>query len=194
MYNTRPLRNLWSNLRSAIRDFKYEVSEGGVLFPRQQIFAEGIFEHDVNGLDMRRDKNIVVNEQLTNILDVVYHGTAAIATWYVALFINNVTPAATWTAANWIGTADEFTNYDEAARPAFVEAAAASQSITNSASKAAFTIATGGGSIWGAVLASASAKDATTGVLSNGSKFTAQRVLLAADVLNVGWTLTLTSS
>lgn len=184
---------------TALRNHQYEVSDAGIHFPKQNAIAFGRYTHDVNGLDVREDDNIVVTEGLTHMLDVVLHGTTAVATWYFGLFSANVTPVSTWTAANFTANATEIVSgtegYSEATRQAFVEAAAAAGSINNTASKAAFTIATATSiTVWGAGLLSSNVKGGTTGTLMSAAKFSAARTLYDTDVFNLGYTLTLTSS
>jgi hypothetical protein len=105
-------------------------------------------------------KNLVTNQGLQHILDVLFTGTgeSQVDPWYVGLLAASPTPAAGDTLAG----ISEFTDYDEAARQAYVDVRS-SQSVTNSASKAAFTIDTNSSSIGGAFLASAST--GTSGVL-----------------------------
>lgn len=184
---------------AALRNHKYEVSEAGIHFPKQGVIAAGVYSHSVNGMDEREDSNIVVTEGLTHMLDVVLHGVTALPTWYFGLFSANVTPVNTWTAANFTANATEITSgtegYSEATRQAFVEAAASAGSINNTASKAAFTIATATSiTVWGAGLLSSNVKGGTTGTLMSAAKFSAARTLYATDVFNLGYTLTLTSS
>lgn len=184
---------------AALRNHHYEVSEAGIHFPKQRAFASGVYTHNVNGLDERADGNIVVTEGLNHMLDVVLHGTTAVATWYFGLFSANVTPAATWTAANFTANSTEITSntegYSETTRQAFVEAAASAGSTNNTASKAAFTIATATSiTIWGAGLLSSNVKGGTTGTLLSSAKFSASRTVYNTDVFNLGYTITLTSS
>ena len=185
-------------LRS-LQNNKYEVTESGLYMPEQKAMVAGVYVHDVNGQDERIDPNLIVTEGLNHILDVVLHGTAANGTWYLGLFSGNVTPQATWTAANFTANATEITSntegYSESTRQAFVEAAASAGSINNTANKAAFTIATASSvTVWGAALLSSNVKGGTSGVLMSASKFSASRTLYDTDVLNVGYTITLTSS
>jgi len=115
----------------------------------------GVFEVECFGPDGKlkwKDtaKNIVTNEGLDHILDVVLHGTTAVSPWYVGLK-NTGTPAAGDTLASH-GTWTENTNYT-GDRKEYVEAAASSQSVTNSASKASFSISVDSQTISGAFLA-----------------------------------------
>jgi hypothetical protein len=188
-----------AEFRRALTNHQYEVSETGIFFPKQKVTVSGVYTHDVNGLDERSSANIVVTEGLNHMLDTVLHDGTKVATWYVKLFSANTTPLATWTAANFTANATEITSntegYSETTAPAYVEAAASAGSITNTASKAAFTIATATSvSVWGAALSSVSTKGGTTGTLMSASKFAAVRTLYNTDVFNVGYSLTLSST
>lgn len=191
----------------ALRNHHYEISEGGIHFPKMGVMASGQYVHDVNGQDERTDTNIVTSEGLAHMLDVALHDATKTATWYFRLFSANTTPLYSWTGANFTANATEITSgtegYSESTGQAFVEAAAvaaggastASASITNSASKAAFTIVTASTlSVWGAGLLSVSTKGGTTGVLLSASKFTAVRTLQNTDIFNLGYTLQLSST
>ena len=195
----RDLQKHSREFAAALRNHQYEVSDAGIHFPKQKAVASGVYVHDVNGTDQREDSNIVVTEGLTHILDVVLHGTTAVGTWYFGLFSANVSPVNTWTAANFTANSTELVSntegYSETVRQTFVEAAAAAGSINNTASKAAFTIATATSvTVWGAGLLSSNAKGGTTGTLMSAAKFSAARTLYATDVFNLGYTLSLTSS
>lgn len=184
---------------AALRNHQYEVSESGIHFPKQHVMVRGVYEHDVNGMDMRHDDNLVVTEGLTHMLGVTLNQVTPIPTWYFGLFSANVTPVSTWTAANFTANATEITSntegYSETTRQAFVEAPAAAASINNTASKAAFTIATATSiTVWGAGLLSLNTKGGVTGTLMSAAKFSAARTLYNTDVFNLGYTLTLTST
>lgn len=184
---------------AALRNHQYEVSDAGIHFPKQSVMVQGVYEHDVNGLDARTDSNLVVTEGLNNLLGVALNGIVATPTWFFGLFSANVTPVATWTAANFTANSTEITSntegYSQTVRQTFVEAAAAAGSINNTASKAAFTIATATSiTVWGAGLLSLNTKGGTTGILMSAAKFTAARTLFNTDIFNLGYTLTLTST
>ena len=110
-------------------------------------------------------KNIVTNEGLDAILNIMLHAATQITTWYVAIFEDDHTPAAGNTYA--VPGYTESTAYDEATRPEYEEAAASSQSITNSANKATFTIdATK--TIYGAALVGGGTEASTKGNTDGG--------------------------
>ncbi len=122
----------------------------------------------------------------------MFHGVAAIATWYIAIFETDTTPVAGTTYATPVYT--ECTAYAEATREEFVEAAASSKSITNSASKAEFTM-NATKTIYGASLVSDNTKGDTAvggACMYCASKFAVSKPVESADVLKV--TVTLTSS
>lgn len=183
----------YSLLRREIVNRRYELTDDGrILLPRAKILLGGVFEHEVirdgKSLGVYRDRNIVVNEGLNHILGAVFNAATQITAWYVGIFEGNYTPLATDTAANITANSTECTAYDEATRVAWVEAAPSGQSITNSASKATFTM-NATKTVYGAFLVSASAKSATTGTLVAASKFAAARSVVDNDSLLLTYTL-----
>lgn len=152
------------------------------------------FELVRNGevIDRWSEHNIVVNEGLNHILDVEFHGATQISTWYIGVFEGNYTPVATVTAATITAASTECTAYDETTRVAYDEAAASSQSITNSASKATFTF-NATKTIYGAFLVSASAKSATSGTLFSAARFSSSKAVVDDDQLLVTYTLSASS-
>lgn len=172
-------------------------TEGGILLPDSKLRVGGVFhlEHVRDGeiIDAWDEPNLVVNEGLNALLNIMFGGSTQITTWYVGLFEGNYTPVATVTAANITAASTECITYDETTRPAYTEAAASSQSMTNSASKATFTF-NATKTIYGAFLVSASAKSATTGTLFSAARFSSSKAVVAADQLLVTYTLTAASS
>ncbi len=135
--------------------------------------------------------NIVTNEGLDRILDVMFHAATAITTWYCGLVETDTSEAAGMTYDVPVFT--ESTAYDEATRPEYEEASSSSQSITNAANKAVFTIdATK--TMYGAALFSVNTKgDHTQGannVLYCYAKFGASRGVIDNDVVNLTYAVT----
>ena len=152
------------------------------------------FEHYRDGvlIDKWDTKNIVVDQGINYILDSALSGGTPITSYFLGIFKNNYTPVAADTAALFpgAGVANEATTeYDEATRPAWVEAGVSAKVITNSASPAVFTANTSV-TIYGAFLVSVSTKGGTTGTLIAASKFTSSRALIDNDILNVTYTIT----
>lgn len=147
-------------------------------------------------IDTWDQDNLVVNEGLDYTLAVSFDGaTASLANWYVALFTGNYTPLSTDTAANIAGNSTETTTqYSEATRPAWVEAGVTSQTIGNTANPAVFTFTTASTLVYGSFLVSDSVKGGTSGILAAAARFTSVRTMLASDVLNVSYSLSVSST
>ena len=163
----------------------------------QRFLAESVWdvEHWRDGkmLSLTRDHNICTDEGLDALLDIMFHGSTQITTWYVAIFESDTTPAAGTTYAVPVYT--ESTAYAEAARQAYVEAAASSKVITNSASKATFTM-NATKTIYGASLVGGgtdptdNTDTAGGGTLYCAAKFSAAKSVESGDVLKVTVTIT----
>jgi hypothetical protein len=158
---------------------------GGV-FTFQQI-------RDGKVIDEWEEKNLVVNEGLNHLLDATLHGATQEASWFIGIFEGNYTPVTTDNASNIAINATESTAYTETTRPAWTEAAAAGQSITNSANKATFTI-NATKTIYGAFLISDSTKSGTVGKLFAASKFSVSRSVVTDDQLLVTYTVSAATS
>jgi hypothetical protein len=85
----------------------------------------------------------------------------------------------------------ESTAYSESVRQTLTLGTPSAGSVSNTASKATFTI-NATATIGGAFMASNSTKSGTTGTLYGGGAFSANRSLFSSDVLTV--TVTLTAS
>jgi hypothetical protein len=172
-------------------------TDGGVLMPQSGLLVGGVWhgQHIRDGkvIDEWEDHNLVVDEGLNHVLDVVLHGSTQVSTWYIGVFEGNYTPVSTVTAATITSASTECTAYDESTRVAYVEAAASAKVTTNSANKATFTF-NATKTIYGAFLASASAKSATTGTLLSAARFGSSKSVVDDDQLLLTYTFTAASS
>ena len=152
-------------------------------------------EHIRDGvvLDVEEIHNLVPDQGLDYILNAALRGTTPITAWYVALFEGNYTPTSGITASTFPATATECTTYDEATRVVWTSAAASGGIITNSASKAVFTI-NATKTVYGVAMSSVAAKSDTGGVLTSVARFASAKNVVDNDILNVTSTLTLTSA
>lgn len=154
------------------------------------------FDKDGNLKWVAESKNLVVNVGLQYMAGVALTSTTQITSWYVGLYgaaaSNNPAASDTMSShAGWI----ENTTYSEATRPAATFAAATNANpsvVTNTASKAAFTI-NGTTTIGGAFLTSNNTKGGTTGTLFSAADFSApgDRSVVNGDILNVTYTFSL---
>lgn len=186
--------NLHPALINELRARRFErAGASGLYLPSSKVFVKGLW-----GSAVRRggrlvqpwqfDENIVVNEGLNHILNVEFHATAQITTWYIAIFEGNYTPVAGDTAANIAANSTESTAYTQANRVEWVEGAAAAQSITNPSASQFDINATK--TIFGAFLVSSNVKSGVTGTLFAASRFAASRLVQNNDDLLVTYTLT----
>lgn len=140
-------------------------------------------------LSKTRDRNLVTTQGLNALLDIMFHGSTQINPWYIGITKTAATtPAATMTYATPVFT--EATEYSEANRQEYNEAAASSKSITNSANKATFTSnATvdffGGFLCGGGSAASTKADTAGGGTLFCFANFSSTKSTTSGDVLKV---------
>ena len=166
----------------------------------QKLKVAGFFtyEHVRDGevIDTWQEPNLVVDEGINYALDASFSGGTPITTWYVGVYKNNYTPIAGNVASTFAGAGianEANAEYDEATRPTWTEAGVSAKTVTNSASPAVFTFNTTV-TIYGAFLISNNTKGGLTGTLAAASKFASSRAMLAADVLNVTYTITGTST
>ena len=154
------------------------------------IFHVTIKDKDGNIKYTEDFSNKVTETGMNGILDVYLRNQAATATWYVGIFENNYTPVETATSAD-IGTnITECTSYAEAVRQTYVPAAAATKSITNSASRAVFSI-NATKTLYGMFLSDTSTKSANTGTLFSVGQFSTSASVSSGDTIEVTYTLTL---
>ncbi len=142
--------------------------------------------------------NIVTTDGLNHILDVVMGAQAKSTTWYVFLFLANVTPVSGDTSAK-LGSANAYDeaqddSYDPATnRPEYIDVAAAAGVMTNAASKAQFTMKLTE-TVYGAGMVDVQAKTAVTGDLLAAKKFTNSRAVVLDDELYVTYQISATST
>lgn len=149
-------------------------------------------------------RNTVQRQGLVALLNIMFNGQASPGTsWYVTLFESDTAmTAGTATYATKVFT--ECTAYAEGTRGKFTQAAATTAgtcSITNSASKASFTMndtktVYGGALVGGTSGTAMSTKNDTTsggGILFAASKFTAAKAVVADDIINLTVTINVIS-
>ena len=174
---------------------RWEKTEGGILFPDHRIKVGGVFRgrhiRDGKVIDEFETPNIVVNQGLDSILGVYFTGVTQITTWYLAPFEGNYTPVATDTASTIVGNSTECTAYTASTRLTWT-GVEGSQAATNSASPATFTF-NATKTIYGAFLASASAKSSTSGTLFAAAQFASSKNVVNTDQLLLTYTFTASS-
>lgn len=142
--------------------------------------GEKIAEYDIfNG---------ITNEGLNEILDVMFHGSAATATWYIGLIDESgYTGVAAGDVMNSHAGWTELQAYDEATRVAWDEAAAASQAIASSTSSDFTMNATE--TVKGIFVTSVNTKGGTTGILWSTALNASDINVVDDDVLKISYTV-----
>jgi len=145
-----------------------------------------------------KSPNMVVNEGLDKLLGVMFAAATQLTAWHVGLVNGaSVTPAAGWIYTGIGSSFTENTTYTASERQDFTPGAVSGQSVSNSGSKASFTVSGSAAiTVCGAFLC-AGPNSHTKGNNSGGntlyciSQFTSgAKTLDPADVLKVTVTLT----
>ena len=157
------------------------------LFENKEAFDAGIVK------DAWQCANLVTNQGKNALNDIMFNGATQITAWKMMLFESNTEPALAMTYAVPVFT--ESAAYGEAARPAYQSAASSSQSITNTANRATFTMnATktiyGCALVGGGSAAGTKSDTAGGGTLYAVSKFAVPKDVIATNILYIGMTIT----
>lgn len=135
--------------------------------------------------------NGVVDEGANLVLDVMFHGVAAVGTWYLGLIDNAgfsaLDPEDSAAEIGGTNAWDECSDYDEANRVTWAEGAAGSRAITNGTT-ADFTI-NATKTIKGIFVVSTNTKGGTTGTLWATAAFGSNISVIDNDVLKVTYTV-----
>jgi len=173
-------------------------TDEGLLIPRADVLASGLYLHGINGQNWQEDPNLVTEEGLYYLLGAAFNQATRPTDFYIALFGGAITPLSSWNAANFAATASEITSatdgYSESTRVKWEKVAAANLRVDNFASKSRFTFTTSGAApvkVEGAALLSESAKGAASGLLISAARFAAPRELHDGDTFDIGYGIAL---
>jgi hypothetical protein len=192
------MQSIQAAAASALSRGDFQITDDGILFPRQGILAKGEYFGRVNGGEWEKEgDNLITTEGLAHILNVALGATAKPAGYYLALFSGSASPAANWTAGGFAATANEITSmsegYTAATRPVWTPGVATTGQIDNLTTVATVTIATAASlNVTGAALLTNSTRGGTGGVLVSASKYAAPRTFQNNDTYDVGYRLNLT--
>jgi len=136
--------------------------------------------------------NLVVNTGLNSLLDVTLSGGTQYTAWFVGLGLDTDNSGLTAVAGDVLGTYTnwaEVTDYDEVNRVAWVDGGVASQTVSNSASPAEFTISATV-TIGGSFLAGVNTGTGGGGLYAAGAFTAGDKLLNDNDTLSVTATFT----
>lgn len=173
--------------QKAILDGRFEETELGLFFPTEQTMVAGVFQYSKRGEIDEVSENLVVTEGLNRLI------TAGItsSTWYVALFTGDVTPQASWTAANFSAGSTETINYS-GDRKTWTPGAVAAGAVNSFAAKASFEATADGVVIRGAAMLTSLTKGGVSGTLLGASRFPSAKTLDTGEILDVGYGIQIT--
>lgn len=145
------------------------------------------------------DHNKLPTEGLVYLVGVAAGVLPQITQFYIAPYAGNVSPAASWTGANFAANATEFTAYTASSRlPWNVTAPTTTPTVDNGAAIAAATLTFAAGgpyNLYGAAVLQAAAKSATTGNILMALRFSNPRLNMGAgDDLAFHYGLTLSDA
>lgn len=177
---------------AAMNPENYEISPGGIHFLKQDVFFRGIYCDWINGEPVGMSDNLIPDEGKLAALNILFGATAKAAAYYLALYAGAVDPASGWTASNFASTATENTStsegYSGSNRPEWVDGTAAANAISNSASKASYSIvASSTININGVAMLSVATRGATTGHLMSATRFGSTRQLANGDTYQLAY-------
>lgn len=181
-----------ADMQHAIRS-KIDVGFEGL------VTAEFIRQGKVFGVDI--GKNTFTTEGMARMLNIMFHDIAKAAShiWYVGLFKNNITPALADTGTK-LGSGNAYgecqdADYDNPLtnRRQYITEDTTTAVITNVNSKAQFTM-NASITVYGAFLASGTAKTDTSGILMCAKRFGTPRAVIADDEIYVTYQITATTS
>jgi len=160
------------SFRNAFRREKVEFNR-----PDATVLVNGVF--GIRGEYVLPDGEVCPNtisaEGQLYLLSVGLAGQTAEANWYLTLWQNAVTPAESWTAANFATTAGENTSTTEGwtgNRQAWTPDTPLAEPMGNDANPAVFNIVTASSvTFQGAALLSSPTRGGTTGVLMSAAVF-----------------------
>lgn len=178
--------NLFSkDIQLSIRNNHFErCDDGAIYFPDQKLYFNG-WIHSIQGEDCH---NLVPTEGGNFIWDVLTKVVSPPTALYIAPYSGAVDPVNGWTAANFTSNATEATAYTESVRPTYTVVAAASESISNSASPGVITL-NNTVTLNGSGILTVSTKSSGSGVLVSAARRATAVTLGTGDVVNLKHTM-----
>jgi len=135
--------------------------------------------------------NLIVTVGLNDLLDKYFKGSTYTAAWYIGLKGTGTALAADTMSSHSSWAVDA--NYSESVRQTLTLGTPSAGSVSNSASKATFSI-NGTTTIYGAFLTSSNTKSGTAGTLYGVVDFGSSRAVISGDTLEITVTLTAASA
>ena len=159
-------------------------------------FTYEVTQISPSGIVVAHEKvhNLMPNEGITHILNAIFLSGNAAAGWYIAPYTNNYTPVVTDTAATFVASSNETSDYSETTRQKFNAVLASDGlSVVNTGSEAEFTF-TAATRVAGLFISSNSAKQGTSGTLLSAALLSTPKQMEVDGVLRVNAGFTFASA
>lgn len=165
-----------------VDEMKFEKRRSGLFVPvKVGGYFFGKIMRDGKVIDEFAQSNLVTYQGLDSMLSVYLAAGQQVTSWFLGLYSGNYVPVSTDTAQSFPGNATEQTGYSNSTRVPY-QVTESQQQATNNASPATFSFVAAC-TVYGAFLASASAKGSTSGVLFSATQFPTPKNLQANDQL-----------
>jgi hypothetical protein len=163
---------------------------GAQIADKTKLCGKFIIEHIRKGKVLQKFEvpNGITDVGMNALLDIMFHASSQITTWYIALVDNagfSMFAAGDTSASH--GGWSENTAYDEATRPEWTEGTASGRAITNGTSVDFTMNATN--TIHGIFIISENTKGGATGTLWSTAAFSSNVSVVDDDVLKVTYTV-----
>lgn len=180
-----------SEFARALRNFRYERTPWGILFPQSRAGFGGYFSVAEGDGPLVPCHNTVAYEGLDDILNCYFNAGGAPSGFYLAPFTNNVAPSSSLTAATFASQQGEYTGYTQSTRvPWTSNGASSGQSVSNSNAPGTFTVGSSAVNVTGAgFIAGAATKGGTTGKMIAAALFDVPNSLNPASTLKIQYSL-----
>lgn len=160
----------------------------GFYYEVEQISPSGIV------VARERVENIMPNEGITHIINVIFLSGTKAGGWYIAPYTNSYTPVSTDSAATFVASANETSDYAQTTRPVFnCVLSSDNLSVINTGNEAEFTF-TAATRVSGLFISSNSAKQGTSGILLSAALLTTPKQMEIDGVLRVNAGFTFASA
>ena len=160
----------------------------GFYYEVEQISPSGIV------VARERVENIMPNEGISHIINVIFLSSSKQSNWYIAPYTNSYTPVVTDTAATFVASANESSDYTSSTRVVFNSALSSDGlSVVNTGNEAefTFTVAT---RVSGLFISSNSTKQGTSGILLSAALLSTPKQMEIDGVLRVNAGFTFASA
>lgn len=142
----------------------------GPVVPLGFIYTLELLDANGNVIDKRECRNLMPQVSINHIVGLIRGTATPIGNWYMGIYEGNFVPVSGTTAANLQTDAQECVAYNETTRPVWQHAYDGTQTVSNLAARAEFTM-NASKRVYGGFICANSAKGSNTGVILSIARF-----------------------